>query len=193
MKVKSIAGVILYFVIFPISYFVDFHFPFCTVKPVLSGYSKVDKTKMLKSSGSLMQVKSTAECSWNILHYLWPAVRDYQSWKPIFGLLLSGRLRQAILDCQTVWNKFLWCKCLLGFLGSGGDYNIYFISFWFSFSYLYCQTVWNKFLWCKCLLGVGTFSISYLVDFHFPFCIVKLYEISFYDVNVYLGWGDYIF
>ena len=29
---------------------------------VLSGYSKIDKTKVLKPLGSLMQVKSTAEC-----------------------------------------------------------------------------------------------------------------------------------
>ena len=29
----------------------------CTVKPVLSGYSKIDKTKVLKLCDSLMQVK----------------------------------------------------------------------------------------------------------------------------------------
>ena len=33
------------------------------VKPVLSGYSKIDKTKVLKSNGSLMKVESIAECS----------------------------------------------------------------------------------------------------------------------------------
>ena len=33
-----------------------------TVKPVLSGHSKIDKTKALKTVGSLMQVKSIAEC-----------------------------------------------------------------------------------------------------------------------------------
>ena len=33
-----------------------------TVKPVLSGHSKTCKTKVLKTDGSLMQVKSTAEC-----------------------------------------------------------------------------------------------------------------------------------
>ena len=36
---------------------------YITVKPVLSGHSKIDKTKDLKPCGSLMQVKSTAECS----------------------------------------------------------------------------------------------------------------------------------
>ena len=34
-----------------------------TVKPVLSGHSKIDKTKVLKTNGSLMKVKSIAECS----------------------------------------------------------------------------------------------------------------------------------
>ena len=34
-----------------------------TLKPVLSGHSKTDKTKVLKPCGTLMQVKSTAECS----------------------------------------------------------------------------------------------------------------------------------
>ena len=34
-----------------------------TVKPVWSGHLKMDKTKILKKNGILMQVKSTAECS----------------------------------------------------------------------------------------------------------------------------------
>ena len=34
-----------------------------TVKPVLSEHSKIDKTKVLKTNGSLMKVKSIAECS----------------------------------------------------------------------------------------------------------------------------------
>ena len=49
----------------------------CTVKPVLSGHSKIDKTKVLKTDISLMQVESIAECSpWSILQYFRPAVRD---------------------------------------------------------------------------------------------------------------------
>ena len=35
----------------------------CTAKPVLSGHSKLDKTKVLKTHYRLMQVKSIAECS----------------------------------------------------------------------------------------------------------------------------------
>ena len=34
-----------------------------TVKPVLSGHSKIDKTKILMTNGSLMKVESIAECS----------------------------------------------------------------------------------------------------------------------------------
>ena len=34
-----------------------------TVKPVLSCHSKIGKTKVLKTDGSFMQVKSIAECS----------------------------------------------------------------------------------------------------------------------------------
>ena len=34
-----------------------------TVKPVLSGHSKIDKTKVLKKNGRLVKVESIAECS----------------------------------------------------------------------------------------------------------------------------------
>ena len=36
-----------------------------TVKPALSGHSKIDKTKILMTNGSLMKVESIAECSCN--------------------------------------------------------------------------------------------------------------------------------
>ena len=39
------------------------HFFKTTVKPVLSGHSKIDKTKILMTNGSLMKVESIAECS----------------------------------------------------------------------------------------------------------------------------------
>ena len=40
------------------------------VKPVLSGHSKIDKTKTLMTNDSLMKVESIAECStWTILQY----------------------------------------------------------------------------------------------------------------------------
>ena len=42
-----------------------------TVKPVLSSQSKLDKTKILMTNGSLIKVESiVAECSpWSILQY----------------------------------------------------------------------------------------------------------------------------
>ena len=46
---------------------------------------KIDKTKILMTIGSLMKVKSIAECSKrSILQYFWPALRDNWSWKAIF-------------------------------------------------------------------------------------------------------------
>ena len=33
-----------------------------TVKPVLSGHLKIDKTKVVRENGSLMKVDSIAEC-----------------------------------------------------------------------------------------------------------------------------------
>ena len=65
-----------------------------TVKPVLSGHSKIDKTKVLMTNGSLVKVKSIAECSdWSILQYFWPAFSDNQYWKPIFGVHFEWPLK----------------------------------------------------------------------------------------------------
>ena len=65
-----------------------------TVKPVLSGHSKIDKTKTFMTNGSLMKVESIAECSpWSILQYFWPALSDNRSWKLIFGLLFECPLK----------------------------------------------------------------------------------------------------
>ena len=45
-----------------------------------------------------MKVESIAECSpWSILQYFWPALSGNLSWKPIFGVLLSGHLMQVLL------------------------------------------------------------------------------------------------
>ena len=41
-----------------------------SVKPVLSGHSKIDTTMVLMENGCLMKVESIAECSpWSILQY----------------------------------------------------------------------------------------------------------------------------
>ena len=70
----------------------------CTVKPVLSGHSKIDKTQILMANGSLMKVESIAECShWSILQYFLPALSDNRSENPFFGIFLNGCLRQVLL------------------------------------------------------------------------------------------------
>ena len=65
-----------------------------TVKPVLSGHSKMDKTKILKTNGSLMKVESIAECSFGAF------CNTFDLHKAIIGLenqylvfFLSSRLR----------------------------------------------------------------------------------------------------
>ena len=57
-----------------------------TVKPVLSPHSEIDKTKILKPYGTLMQVKSTTEC-WEHSAILLTCIKLYWSWKPFFCLL----------------------------------------------------------------------------------------------------------
>ena len=87
-----------------------------TVKPVLSGHSKIDKTKTLQTNGGLMKVKSIAECSpWSILQYFWPALSDNRSWKPILVFFLSGRLRQVLLYYWNPYPTNMFCpeKCCL--------------------------------------------------------------------------------
>ena len=44
---------------------------------VENGHSKIDKTNISITIGSLMDVESIAECStWSILQYFWPALSD---------------------------------------------------------------------------------------------------------------------
>ena len=79
-----------------------------TVKPVLSGHSKLDKTKILMTNGSFMKVESIAECSpWSILQYFWPSLSGNQPWKPFLFFFLSGHLRQVLLYilCVCVSNR----------------------------------------------------------------------------------------
>ena len=69
-----------------------------TVKPVLSGHSNIDKTKILKTNSSLMKVEIIAECSLGAFcntFDLHSAIICLE--KPNFGLFLSGRLIQVLL------------------------------------------------------------------------------------------------
>ena len=69
-----------------------------TVKPVLSSHAKIDKTKILITNGSLMNVESIAECSpWSILLYFGPAFSDNWSLTPFFCLFDCGCFRQVLL------------------------------------------------------------------------------------------------
>ena len=69
-----------------------------SVKPVLSGYSIIEKTKVLKTNSSLMKVQSIAECSLgafcNTFH-LHEAIIGLENQFMVF--FLSGRLRQVLL------------------------------------------------------------------------------------------------
>ena len=61
------------------------------------GISKIDKTKELKTAGSLMKVERCAKCSpCSILQYFWPALSDNHL-KTKFWSFKSGLLRQVLL------------------------------------------------------------------------------------------------
>ena len=77
-------------------------------KTCLKRPRKKDKTQILMTNGSLMQVESIAECSpWSILQYFWPALSDSWSLNPIFGLFESGRFYQVLHYLQ--WMKVILC------------------------------------------------------------------------------------
>ena len=85
-----------------------------TVKPVWTDHSKIDKTKVLMTNGSLMKVERIVECSpWSILQYFWPALSDNRSLKPILVFFFCGRLRQVLLYIPfsyfAGWFIF-WCS-----------------------------------------------------------------------------------
>ena len=66
------------------------------VKPVLSSHTKRDKTKVLKTSGSLMKVESIAECSTGVFYNTFNRHEAIICLENIFlGLFLSDRLRQV--------------------------------------------------------------------------------------------------
>ena len=56
-----------------------------TVKPVLSGHSKVEQKLGFKTAYRLVQVKSIAECSdGSILQYFRPSLNFHLSFRPLF-------------------------------------------------------------------------------------------------------------
>ena len=80
----------------------------CTVKPVISGHSKIIPKLVFMASFRLMQVKSIAECSlWSILQYFRPSLRYHLSLTPLLCLFLSGGLRQVLLYNWTTQKLFI--------------------------------------------------------------------------------------
>ena len=58
---------------------------------------KIDKTKIFKTNGSLMKVKSIAECSMgSILQYFWPSLSYHLSLRSVFCQFLSGHFTQDL-------------------------------------------------------------------------------------------------
>ena len=71
-------------------------------------------------NGSLMKVKSIAECSpWSILQYFWPALSNNRNEKPILVVNLSGPLRQVLLYIENYasWHIPIDSLFILVFLG----------------------------------------------------------------------------
>ena len=55
------------------------------------------------TNGTLMHVKILQNAPlWSIVQYFWPTLRIDWSWKPIFGLLESGRFTQVLLYCKKM-------------------------------------------------------------------------------------------
>ena len=79
---------------------------------------KIDKTKVLMENGSLMKVKSIAEC---ILQYFWSALCDNWYWKPIFGVLFEWSPKTGFT--VDYWNvessKLRYYYCQQGWESSG--------------------------------------------------------------------------
>ena len=69
-----------------------------TVKPVLSSHSKIDKTKILKTNGSLMKVESIAECS----H--WPYPQKFIAFQRIFFFFFFFFFSNSVnkIFCQII-------------------------------------------------------------------------------------------
>ena len=70
----------------------------CTVKPVLYGHSKINKTKVLKTNDSLMMVESIAECSAILL----TCIKRYTVLKNSFGLLFKWPLKTGFTVLQEI-------------------------------------------------------------------------------------------
>ena len=68
------------------------------VKHVLSGHSKIDKTKILMTSGCLFKVKRSAECSHSAI--LLTCIKRLSVLIANFGLLFEWLLHKGFTVCK---------------------------------------------------------------------------------------------
>ena len=87
----------------------------CVKRPL-----KNRQIKILMTNDSLMKAKSIAECSpLSILQYIWPALSDNWSWKPIFDLFESDHFTQVLLYIKELKS----CYILYIIESSGSTYS----------------------------------------------------------------------
>ena len=79
-----------------------------TVKPVYNCHSKINKTKVLMTTGSLMKIEIIDE--WSILQYFWPALSDNWSWKPFFLSFLEWLFYTGLLYAWNYFSQKTWKK-----------------------------------------------------------------------------------
>ena len=78
------------------------------VKPVLSSHSKVDKTKVLKTNGSLIKVEKKLQNAplgafYNTFDLYFSAIIGIEN--QFWGFFLSGLLRQVLLySAYRIWD-----------------------------------------------------------------------------------------
>ena len=78
-----------------------FCYPSHTVKPVLNGHSKIDKTKILMTNGSLMKVESIAEFLEHSAILL-TCIKQYLVFKPILAFLRVAVLERYYCMCKDI-------------------------------------------------------------------------------------------
>ena len=77
-----------------------------TVKPVLSGHAKIDKTKVSKTNGSLMKVESIAECSLGAFCNTFDLHNAIIGLETNFGLLFEWPLKTGFTVISYHYKQF---------------------------------------------------------------------------------------
>ena len=88
-------------------------------KTCLKHHSKIDKTKIFMTNGNLMKVESIAECfPWSILQYIWSALSDDLSWKPILVFSRVAILYRFMVQYDSWYITKHWSEYVYNFLKS---------------------------------------------------------------------------